>query len=304
MGAISRPNGVFGSERGFVLVAVLWLLAALAALAAIFSAFLANSARAIAVNDNALQTEALVSAAVELTAYQLGLSGDARPGRGSFHTRLNGAEMSVSFVAESARIDLNHAPKPLLAGLMSVLGAAPEQASDYADRLIGWRTQATPDSAGGEDALYRAAGLTYGPRLGPFAHVNELGLVLGLPPALVERALPFITVFSGLNGVDPANAPPEVIAALPGMTPLILKQFLDDRPNIGNDAQAITRALGAAAASISTDKSNAYRILIRLRLRNGWQTASEVVIGLAREETPYHVLAWHDGSAVGRRTER
>jgi len=212
--------------------------------------------------------------------------------------------MSVSFVAESARIDLNHAPKPLLAGLMSVLGAAPEQASDYADRIIGWRTQATPGSAGGEDALYRAAGLTYGPRLGPFAHVNELGLVLGLPPALVERALPFITVFSGLNGVDPANAPPEVIAALPGMTPLILKQFLDDRPNIGNDAQAITRALGAAAASISTDKSNAYRILIRLRLRNGWQTASEVVIGLAREETPYHVLAWHDGSAVGRRTER
>ncbi|WP_407160810.1 hypothetical protein [Bradyrhizobium sp. STM 3557] len=96
MGAISRPSGVFGSERGFVLVAVLWLLAALAALAAIFSAFLANSARAIAVNDNALQTEALVSAAVELTAYQLGLSGEARPARGSFHTRLNGAEMSVS----------------------------------------------------------------------------------------------------------------------------------------------------------------------------------------------------------------
>jgi general secretion pathway protein K len=304
MGALSRRYKASASERGFVLVAVLWLLAALAALAAIFSAFLANSARAIAVNDNALQTEALVSAAVELTAYQLGLSGDARPARGSFHTRLNGAQMSVSFVAESARIDLNHAPKPLLAGLMSVLGAAPEQANDYADRIIGWRTQATPGTAGGEDALYRAAGLTYGPRLGPFAHVNELGLVLGLPPALVERTLPFVTVFSGLNGVDAANAPPEVIAALPGMTPLILKQFLDDRPALSNDAQAITRALGSAGGSVSSDKSNAYRILVRLRLRNGWQTSSEVVIGLAREETPYHVLAWHDGGAVARETER
>jgi general secretion pathway protein K len=304
MGAISRSRGVFGSERGFVLVAVLWLLAALAALAAIFSAFLANSARAIAVNDNALQTEELVSAAVELTAYQLGLSGDARPARGSFHTRLNGAEMSISFVAESARIDLNHAPKPLLAGLMSVLGASPERASDYADRIIGWRTQASPGSAGGEDALYRAAGLTYGPRLAPFAHVNELGLVLGLPPALVERALPFVTVFSGLNGVDPVNAAPQVIAALPGMTPLILKQFLDDRAGIGNDAKAITRALGSAGGSVSSDKSNAYRILIRLRLRNGWQTASEVVIALAREDAPYHVLAWHDGGTVARGTER
>jgi len=304
MGAILRRCHPSGAERGFVLVAVLWLLAALAALAAIFSAFLANSARAIAVNDNAVQTEALVSAAVELTAYQLGLSGDARPARGSFHTRLNGAEMSVAFVSESARIDLNRAPKPLLAGLLSVLGATPERANDYADRIIGWRTEAPPGTAGGEDALYRAAGLTYGPRLGPFAHVNELGLVVGLPPALVERALPYVTVFSGLNGIDAANAAPEVIAALPGMTPLILKQFLDDRPGLGNDAQAITRALGSAAASASSDKSNAYRIQVRLRLRNGWQTASEVVIGLAREETPYHVLAWHDGGTVARGSER
>jgi general secretion pathway protein K len=304
MAVISRPGGVFGSERGFVLVAVLWLLAALAALAAIFSAFLANSARAIAVNDNALQTEALVSAAVELTAYQLGLSGDARPTRGSFHTRLNGAEMSVGFVAESARIDLNHAPKLLLAGLMSALGATPERANEYADRIIGWRTAASAGTAGGEDALYRAAGLTYGPRLGPFAHVNELSLVLGLPPALVERALPFVTVFSGLGGVDAVNAAPEVIAALPGMTPLILKQFLEDRAGLGTDAKAITRALGSAGGSVSSDRTNAYRILIRLRLRNGWQTVSEVVIGLAREEAPYHVLAWHNGGAIARGTER
>ena len=49
------------SERGFVIVAVLWILAALAALAAIFSLYLSGSARALAVNDTALQAEALVS---------------------------------------------------------------------------------------------------------------------------------------------------------------------------------------------------------------------------------------------------
>ena len=35
------------SERGFVIVAVLWILAALAALAAIFSLYLSGSARAL-----------------------------------------------------------------------------------------------------------------------------------------------------------------------------------------------------------------------------------------------------------------
>jgi general secretion pathway protein K len=302
MGALFRRDCRSGSERGFVLVAVLWVLAALAALATIFSAFLANSARAIAVNDNALQKEALVSAAVELTAYQLRVGGDARPARGGFHTRLNGADLSVSFVSEGARIDLNNAPKPLLSGLMSVLGAGPEQADEYADRIVGWRTRAAAGSTGSEDALYRAAGLTYGPRQAPFAHVNELSLVVGLPPALVTRALPYVTVFSGSQGVDVVHAAPEVIAALPGMTPLILKQFLDDRPALGNDAQAIARELGAAAASASADKANAYRIEVRLRVRNGWTTASEVVIGLPQQGDPYRVLAWQDG-AGGRRTE-
>jgi general secretion pathway protein K len=98
------------------------------------------------------------------------------------------------------------------------------------------------------------------------------------------------------------NAAPEVIAALPGMTPLILKQFLDDRPGLGNDAQAIARALGPAAASVSADKSNAYRVLVQLRFRNGRTPASEVVIGLPKQGDPYRVLAWQDG-AGGRRTE-
>jgi general secretion pathway protein K len=250
-----------------------------------------------------VQAEALVSAAVELTAYQLGLTGDTRPARGSFHTRLHGADISVSFIAETARIDLNSAPKELLAGLMSVLGANSEEAGEYADRIVGWRTRAAPGSAGNEDALYHAAGRTYGPRQAPFAHVNELALVLGLPPALVERALPFVTVFSRSAGVDVVNARPEVIAALPGMTPLLLKQFLSDRNALGNDPQAIATALGDAKASATPDKCDAYRIVIRLRLQNGWKTTSEVVIGLKGEGNPYRVLAWHDGVALSREME-
>src|ERR1700756_1240658 len=63
-----------GSERGFVIIAVLWILAALAALATIFSVYLSQSSRALAVTDTRLVTEALVSASLELTAYQLFLA--------------------------------------------------------------------------------------------------------------------------------------------------------------------------------------------------------------------------------------
>ena len=296
-----RHGDLSSSERGFVIVAVLWLVAALAALAVIFSAYLSSSARAIALNDSALETEALVSAGVELTAYQLRLPReDARPSQGSFRTRLNGSELAVTFVSEAARVDLNAAPKELLANLLTVLGAAQDDARQFADRIVGWRTKATPERVGNEDALYLAAGRSYTPRQAPFAHVNELGLVLGLPPALVERALPFVTVFSGAPGVDPLSAPPEVIAALPGMTPLSLKQFLSDRAALPSDPAAIAAALGEAKALGTVRKSQAYRLLIRVHLQNGRNTASEVVISLRSEEDPYRVLSWQDNVSLPR----
>ena len=61
-----------------MIVAVLWILMALSALAMIFSLYLSASAQALAVDDTELQTEALVSASVELSAYQLALAGDER----------------------------------------------------------------------------------------------------------------------------------------------------------------------------------------------------------------------------------
>jgi len=298
-----RPKASRSSEQGVVIVAVLWLLAALAALVVIFSAHLSSSARSLAVNDIALRAEALVSAAVELTAYQLRLAGeDDRPAQGSFRTRLDGADLVVSFVSEAARVDLNTAPKELLAGLLAVLGVAEVDAREHADRIVAWRTGPTPETVDNEAARYRAAGRPYSPRQAPFAHTNELGLVLGLPPALVERALPFVTVFSGVSGVDVLTARPEVIAALPGMTPLTLRQFLNDRATLPNDRAAIASALGAARQNVAAQSSQAYRMLISVRFPNGREIAAEVVIALRSEEDPYRVLAWQNDVNARRET--
>src|SRR5215471_15841389 len=204
---------------GFVLVAVLWILSALAALAAIYAIYVANTAVAVAGSDDAIEADALMSASVELTAYQLfGMPAQARPTRGAFDFRLGRANVAVEFCSEAARIDLNEAPKELLSGLFIALGAQPDAAPQYADRVVGWRTTPKTGERDEEAALYHASGLPYFPRGAPFEHVGELGLVLGLPPALVERALPHVTVFSRLDRVNARDAAPEVLAAIPGMT--------------------------------------------------------------------------------------
>ena len=55
---------------GFIVVAVLWILAALATLVTIFSMYVINTATAFAVHDERLQAEGLARAAIELSVYQ------------------------------------------------------------------------------------------------------------------------------------------------------------------------------------------------------------------------------------------
>jgi general secretion pathway protein K len=277
----------------------------LSALATIFSVYLSNSALALAVTDTGLQTEALVSAGVELTTYQLLLAGEkARPALGSFRFRLDNAEVLVSFTSEAARVDLNFASKEMLANLFAVLGADPKVASESADRIVGWRTRPKANAANEEEALYGAAGLTYSPRQSFFAHVNELSLVLGMPPELVDRALPFLTVFSGSATVDVLVAPPEVIAALPGMTPSILNDFLNQRPALSRDQSAIAAALGPAQAGATIPNSKSFRIVMALKFDNGRRTSSEVVIALGDDKDPYHVLSWQDDTIANYRPRK
>ena len=280
------------SERGFVIVAVLWILAALAALAAIFSLYLSGSARALAVNDTALQAEALVSASLELTTYQLLLAGDKeRPSHGTFPFRMDDANVVVSFTSEAARIDLNFAPKDMLASLFAGLGANRAAAQEDADRIVGWRTRPVPGTANDEEALYGAAGLGYSPRQSLFTHVNELALVVGLAPALVDRALPFVTVFNGSSGVDTAIAAPEVIAALPDKG--------SDKPKdaLSIDSLDADNAAPPAAPDATVAKSPCYRVEATVNFNDGRRAASEAVIALGDKVEPYRVLSWQDDVA-------
>jgi general secretion pathway protein K len=284
------------AQNGFIVVAVLWIISALATLAVIYATYVANAASSISVGDDRLQSEALMTAALELTAYQLAAAkGETAPTHGQINFHAGRASVSTRFTSESARIDLNRAPKELLAGLFGVLGADPAQAKDYADNVVAWRTPPRPQSGDNEASRYRAAGLNYAPRGGPFAHVDELWLVRELPQDLVERAIPYVTVYSGIAGINALEATPEVIAALPGMTQDTLNAILRQRQMAPQDVRAVSTSLPAQAGA-STETSKAARIAVRIDFENGRRIASEAVISVSDDpETPYRILSWHDG---------
>jgi general secretion pathway protein K len=309
------------ASDGFILVAVLWILAALATLATIFSVYLANTAVSLSMNDGDIQTEALVYAGLELTAYQVstpqkaslgtpqpgapqGRQNDAPPppARGDFSFRLGRANVAVSFIPESARIDINSASPQLLASFFNVLGVPRQQAEQYVQRIGGWitaprGTQAFVASDNNEEALYRAAGRSYAPRGAPFAHIDELSLVVDIPPAIVERAKPFLTVYTGKPQIDVLDAAPEVVAAIPGVTPNMMQALAEAR-RTGADPQSVQRLLGALPLQgvVSIEGGDTYRVQVRIRYDNRRQTAAEVVIRTGGvSDKPYGVLWWRDG---------
>jgi general secretion pathway protein K len=299
MSMTARSQRAKSANDGFIIVAVLWILAALATLASLYAIYVTNSAIAVAASGDAVIADPLVLAGVELAAYQLiGAPVDSRPAVGQFTARVGTARLAVAFQTEAARIDLNAAPQALLAGLFIGFGAAPLDAGSYADRIIAWRTQVAAQTidTDPEDSFYRSAGLSYTPRHAPFAHVGELWLIYGIPPALIGRALPFVTVFSGKAQVDVIDAAPQVIAALPGMTPPLLQNVLAARADGTLDRASLAGILGGSGEDAATaETGKAFRVGVRIDFDNGRRSAAEAVILLPDDgPVPYRVLSWRN----------
>ncbi len=311
------------ADAGFVLVAVLWILAALATLAAIYSSYTVGTAAASHVADDRVQAEASIRAGVEMAVFlQLALPEPARPARGGFDIRVGRTGVTVRFRSEAARIDLNAAPPDLLAGLFTAVGVDSSRAETFAQRIVGWRTKArasadakedtnaqggssapdaqvgdaAPNAQGGadpknaqvgdaakEDKLYAEQRMPYPPRHAPFDNALELSLLPGISLAVVERVLPFVTVFSGRPEVDVSSADPTVLSALPGMTPQILGAVLNARVKDPGDGRALLELLGPAKAHATADRSKAFRTSIAVEFDNGRHVYAEVVFRLKGE---------------------
>ena len=283
-------------ERGFILVAVLWILAALATLASIYAVYVDVSAFAFYVDDDRLRIRASAMSGLELVAFELAAAPeDARPPRGAFSLRLDRSTIEVTFKAEGARVDINSAPKEMLTGLFAAVGASPDDAATFADRLVGWRSKGVVAGQNDEAALYKSAGYAYAPRQAPFRNVLELSLVLGIPPAIVERVLPFVTIFSGQGEIDVRVADYTVLSALPKSAPEQINQVLALRAQGSQDGEGLLKLLGPARAGATAKTSAATRVRVAVRLDDGRVARVEaVILVLTGEDRPFRVLSWGD----------
>ena len=81
--------------------------------------------------------------------------------------------------------------------LLRQCGAPPKTAAELADTIAEWRSIDLLQPAGSVGgAQYRLAGRSYLPPNSRFVSIDELGLVLGMTPALLQCMEPHVSVYS------------------------------------------------------------------------------------------------------------
>lgn len=213
--AASRP------DRGFVLIVVIFVTALLALLALGFSASVRSHIRLAASSIESAKAEAIADAGIQIAALSM-IATQGTPLQRRFP--INGTpascaigEAAVTLRVQDAggRININLAGERLLLALFIGLSGSRDAASRATDSILDYRdTDSDRRPNGAEKPDYVAAGRPLGPKNGPFDTIEELNQVLGLDPALIAAARPFVTVHSQTAGLDPRAASPALMAML------------------------------------------------------------------------------------------
>lgn len=193
-----------GSARraaGMVLIAVLWIVAALAILVTGMAQTLRGQARSAGAERQLVQAAALGDAAIHI-AVQAVLAGRAPPTRLTVvQAQYRGQSMAVEILPLNGLIDINGAPPALLARLFVVAaGLAPRQAELLAQAAVDWRAQ----RADGGNGAARG-----------FEACEDLLQVPGVDYGLYATIAPLITAdLAGGGRVNPMAAPQPVLTVL------------------------------------------------------------------------------------------
>jgi general secretion pathway protein K len=138
--------------------------------------------------------------------------------------------------------------------------------ANLSEAVIDWLdTDTIVRPMGAEDADYMSATPPYRAANRAFESADELRLVRGFTPELVDKLRPFIVALPAATSINVNTAPPEILSALFPNLPLSTAQTLasDLARNPLSDAQQLqTRVSGdAGSASASLDVKTTYFLL-------------------------------------------
>ncbi|WP_342148259.1 type II secretion system protein GspK [Methylorubrum sp. SB2] len=279
-----------GPRDGFILVAVLGVMALLASLLGGTTVLVRAAFEGVQAKSDDLALDGLVRAGLDLAAYELyGLKLPPALIDGQ-EIRLDAGTVVLSVTDEAGRIDLNGAAPALLAAAYRAIGGRSLRPEVFAARVVAWRDRYEPKD--GQPPPRQPDGNARPHRREGFRSVGELRWLPGLTAAEAQALSGLVTVNNPGGKVDVTSAPLPVLLALPGMQAPLAQQILTLRRR-PDGPERILPLLKAQGDVVATKGGAAHRIRLEARRGAGALRRAEAVITRAPAKlAPYFVVEW------------
>lgn len=237
---MTEQTDIRQQERGFALMAVVWIMALLSVIALSFAAmakietcstmgfkesmeqrFLAEAGmqRAIAelMHERSLKTRNPAGATETIKTDPTAYTRELGTGSYTFRVTDESGKIDINTLTDKTAIVLNN--------LLRNFGSSEEEANTIVDSILDWKDA---DDAhrlyGAEDSYYTSLPTPYRTKNAAFETLEELILVKGMTRDVLygnekrKGIIHFITVHSGAATINMNAAPKEVLMAIPRMT--------------------------------------------------------------------------------------
>lgn len=284
------------NDAGFALVAALWVLVLLSIIAA--SAITTARTDHFIARSGVAEAQARSLAEAGLTRAVIALmvrdQSDPWPIDGTVRGfAYAGTQIEIAIQDEFGKIDLNAASDEALRAVLTAAGVERQSLDAIVDAIADWRDGDDDRRLhGAEKEDYRAVGLPYVPRNGPFESVAELEQVLGVPRAVVQRVLPMLTVFSRRAIVDPAVAPDELWRLLPEVAAGIAGGSSAAQSTTGAPSARTRTSVDGTTSSLVDLTGRAFAISATARTPSATASRRAVIRFTGDQKRPYWVHEW------------
>ncbi len=285
-----------GNQRGFAIFVVLALAAVLALIASSFT----SDSRSFAVGAHNEEVNAklraMASGGIDLGIKSIlnrPANAAQRLGPQTLTTKSADGRLRILIQDEAGKVDLNTATPELLAALFVFGGAQDKDAQELADRVVDFRSS---KRVAASTQPHEDENLPYGYPKGPFMSVTELLQIPGISEQMFVNIRRYATVHSGLSGIDPDVAAPELLAALPPMTAEAKNRLDAARARLRQGA--VLSGLDNSDPYFSISSHNVFTITCAADLGGKAVYIQNATIALRNGDKPYDVLEWWTGGRI------
>jgi general secretion pathway protein K len=283
-----RPQDESNS-RGMILIVVLWAVAMMTVIVVALSAYSHKSLVNAGVETDRLRTELALKAGVDIGAaivFARRVEDRVFLDGSTVVTDIGGQRMvEVSVMDVTGLVDINRADRKLI----EVLGTSVDPAGAVAvvegimkPRLV--RLSKKPERPEQQLPLPPA-----------FFSIAQLYALEGADAAVVDKLLPFVSLYSVEGKINPMAAPAEVMQLIPGLTPKEVEILAAARSQRHWNNQIVQDILVRHNKYLNVGQSNIFVIDVKVVSGRGMISGSRMRAVVIVDETakvPFRILAW------------